>query len=146
MIGNQAIINQLIFEHPNNPIKEKIGDKEAMDVIYMITEEFTKQWRRDLTHNTSPHIKQEGLGVYTLMYGKSKSYLRRVLGKLKGIRSKYHDTYLVEGTHAYGRYKFWTIRFQETWKQVDQIKREVNHNLKLWKQKKIAKYGDKAIL
>lgn len=146
MIGNQAIINQQIFEHPKNPIKETIGDKEAMDVIYMITEEYWKEWRRVLTHSENPHIKQDGLGVYSLMYGKSKSHLRNLLKKIRHVRWKYADTYLVEDTRAWGMHNSYMKNFRETWKQVDQIKREVVHNLELWKQKKIAKYGDKAIL
>lgn len=146
MIGNQAIINQQIFEHPKNPIKEKIGDVEVMDVIYMITEEYWKEWRRVLTHSTKPHIQFEGLGVYNLMYGKSKSYLRRLLSKIRHVRRKYADTYLVENTRAWGMHNSYIKNFRETWKQVDQIKIEVNNNLELWRQKKIAKYGDKAIL
>lgn len=146
MRGNQAIINQQIFEHPDNPIVNKIGDKEPMDVIYMITEEFWKQWRRELTNNTMPRIKQDGLGVYSLMYGKSKSYLRKLLAKIRHVRTKYPDSYLVENTRAWGMHNTYIARFRETWQQVDEIKKQVNYNLELWKQKKIAKYGDKAIL
>lgn len=146
MIGNQAIINQQIYEHEKNPIKESIGDKDAMDVIYMITEEYWKEWRRTLTHSEYAHIESHGFGRFSMMYGKSKSYLRKSLSKLKSIKRNHPDTYLVEGTNPNGRYNFHKRRFQETWKQVDMIKKEVNKNLELWKQKKIAKYGDKAIL
>ena len=146
MIGNQAMINQQILEHEDTPIKEPIGDKEAMDIIYMITHEYWKEWRRQLTHSDQPHIHTPGLGEFSLMYGKSKSYLRKLLARLRNIKRKYPDTYQVEGTRAHGLYINTISRFRETWKQVDNLKKEVIKKYQIWDNKKIAKYGDKAIL
>lgn len=146
MIGNQAMINQQLLEHEDNLIKEPIGDLEAMDIIYVITDEYWKQWRRILTHSDKAHIYAPGLGEFSLMYGKSKSYLRKLLARLRNIKRKYPDTYEVEGTRAYGLYNNTLSRFRETWKQVDNLKKEVIKKNEIWKNKKIAKYGDKAIL
>lgn len=146
MIGNQAIINGQLLNHPDNPIKDKINDIDVDKIIYVITDEYWKSWRRQLVNSPKPRVKAIGLGDFTMMYGKSKSYLRRMLGKIRNIKRKYPDTYLKEGTMANGLYVSYITRFRTTWMQVDEIKKEVNRNLEIWKQKKIAKYGDKAIL
>jgi len=146
MKGNQAIINSSVLEHKDNPIKNNIGDNSVMDVIYVITDEYWKEWRRQMTNSHIPYVTAPGLGEYSMMYGKSKSYLRRLLRKLKWYRVKYADTWQVEGTRAFGLYNTTLKRFRDTWKQVDQIKREVNAKNEIWKQKKIKRYGDKAIL
>lgn len=146
MRGNQAMLNTQVFNHPDNPIKEKIGDKDAMLIIYTITDEYWKEWRRQLTNSTKPHVYAGGVGEYSLIYGKSKSYLRKMLGKIRSLKERYPDTYTKEGTRANGMYTNYVNRFRNTWKQVNEIKKEVNYNLKAWRDKKIAKYGDKAIL
>jgi len=146
MIGNQAMINQQLLEHEDNPITKPIGDKEAMDIIYIITDEYWKEWRRKLTHSDKPHIHAPGLGEFSLMYGRSKSYLRKLLARLRNIKRKHPDKYLIEGTRANGLYTNTLKRFRETWKQVDNLKKEVNKKYQIWNNKKIAKYGDKAIL
>lgn len=146
MIGNQLMINQQILENENNPIKESIGDKDAIDIIYVITDEYWKEWRRRLTHSDQPHIHAPGLGRFSLMYGKSKSYLRKLLRRLRNIKRKYPDKYMIEGTKANGLYVNTLNRFRETWKQVDNLKKEVNKKYEIWNEKKIAKYGDKAII
>lgn len=146
MIGNQHILNSMLLEHEKNPIKEKRGDKEAMEVIYMITDEYWKEWRRQLTNSNKPVIYAPGLGQFSLMYGKSKTYLRKILKKLKKVRVKYIDSYLVEGTFAHGYHTNLMLRFSNTWQQVDKIKKKVNYRYALWRYKKIQKYGDKAIL
>lgn len=146
MIGNQYIINAQLIEHEKNPIKENIGDKKVADIIYVITDEEWKEWRRQLTNNKKPAITFPGLGRFKLMYGKSKSYLRKILSRIRRFRRKYPDTYTQEGTRAYGMHKNAMERFNNTWHQVDEIKKEVNTRLEIWKQKKIKKYGDKAIL
>jgi len=146
MIGNQAMINQQLLEHEDNPITKPIGDKEAMDIIYIITDEYWKEWRRKLTHSDKPHIHAPGLGEFSLMYGRSKSYLRKLLARLRNIKRKHPDKYLIEETRANGLYTNTLKRFRETWKQVDNLKKEVNKKYQIWNNKKIAKYGDKAIL
>ena len=146
MIGNQAMINAQLIEHQDNPVKEPIGDKEVADIIYMITDEYWKEWRRKLTNGDTPHIYAPGLGSFDMMYGKSKTYLRHLLARIRNIKRKYPDTYLTEGTRANGLYTNTIKRFRSTWKQVDNLKKEVNKKYKIWNDKKIAKYGDKAIL
>ena len=146
MIGNQAMINQQLLESKDNPIKEPIGEKEIADIIYVITDEYWKEWRRKLTNSDQPHIHAPGLGEFSMMYGKSKSYLRHLLARLRNIKRKHPDTYLVEGTRANGLYQGTIKRFRTTWKQVDNLKKEVNKKYQIWNDKKIAKYGDKAIL
>jgi hypothetical protein len=146
MVGNQHIINSILKEHEDNPIKDKIGDKEALDIIYVITDEYWKEWRRQLTNSHEPYINFPGLGRFKLMYGKSKSYLRKILRRIRNLKRKYHDSYLVDDTRANGLYNGSIKRFRDTWRQVDKIKLEVNSRLELWKQKKIKKYGDKAII
>ena len=146
MIGNQVLVNTQLLEHKDNPIKEAIGDKQAMDILYIITDEYWKEWRRRLTHSEHPHIQSPGLGDFDMMYGKSKSYLRHLLARIRNIKRKHPDTYHVEGTRAYGLYTNTIKRFRETWKQVDNLKKEVNKKYQIWNDKKIAKYGDKAIL
>lgn len=146
MIGNQAMINQQLLESKDNPINEPIGEKEAADIIYVITDEYWKQWRRKLTHSDQPHIYAPGLGEFSLMYGKSKSYLKKLIGRLRNIKRKHPEKYLVEETRANGLYVGTLNRFRETWKQVDNLKKEVNKKYQIWNDKKIAKYGDKAIL
>lgn len=146
MIGNQVIINTQLLEHEDNPIKEPIGDKEALDILYIITDEYWKQWRRKLTNSEQPHVHAPGLGRFDMMYGKSKSYLRKLLARLRNLKRKHPDTYLVEGTRANGLYTNTINRFRGTWKQVDNLKKEVNKKYQIWNDKKIAKYGDKAIL
>lgn len=146
MIGNQHMLNSILLEHEANPIKKKIGDKEALDVIYMITDEYWKEWRRQMTNSQKPVIYAPGLGQFSLMYGKSKTYLRKILKKLKGIKETHPDNYLIEGTFAHGYYNNLLLRFRNTWKQVDLVKKHVNYRYAAWRQKKIDKYGDKAIL
>jgi len=146
MVGSQVLINTNVLEHEDNPIKEPIGEKEVLDIIYVITDEYWKEWRRQLTNSTKPHVYAPGLGSFSLMYGKSKSYLRRVLGRIRNVKRKYPDTYLIEGTRANGMYTSSIKRFKSTWAQVDVLKKEVNARYKIWNNKKIAKYGDKAIL
>jgi hypothetical protein len=146
MRGNQAMLNSQVFEHVDNPIKEKIGDKDPLDIIYVITDEYWKEWRRKLTSSHKPHIKAGGIGEYSLMFGKSKSYLRKLISRIKRIKQKYPDTYLQEGTRANGFYLHTIKRFRDTWEQVNELKIEVNKRGAIWKQKKIDRYGDKAIL
>lgn len=146
MRGNQIFLNSQISEHEDNPIKENIGDVKQLDIIYVITDEYWKEWRRQLTFCDKPNVKSPGLGYYSLMYGKSKSYLRKLLVKIRTIRAKRPDEYMVEGTRAYSVHQHYLKRFRATWKQVDSIKKEVNRNLEIWKNKKIEKYGDKAII
>lgn len=146
MIGNQHILNSQILSHEKNPIKEAIGDKEAMEIIYMITDEYWKEWRRQLTNSTKPVIYAPGLGEFSMMYGKGKSYLRKILKKIRKVKSKHPDAYLEEGRWANAYYNTMMARFSNTWKQVDHIKKKVNFTNLRWRNKKIAKYGDKAIL
>jgi len=146
MVGNQVIINGQIMEHPDNPIKDKIGNREAQVIIYTITDEYWKEWRRQLTNSEKPNVQAIGLGEFRLMYGKSKSYLRKILRKIRYIKVKHPDKYDKENTFANAIYLSLLNRFRSTWSQVDEIKKQVNYNLENWKQKKIAKYGDKAIL
>ena len=73
------------------------------------------------------------------LYGKSKSYLRKLLARLRNIKRKYPDTYQVEGTRAHGLYINTISRFRETWKQVDNLKKEVIKKYQIWDNKKIAK-------
>lgn len=146
MIGNQYIINSLLLEHEENPIKEKIGEHNPEDIIYMITKEYWKYWRKELTHSEQPYIREAHFGDYKLMYGKSKMQLRKLLKKIRWYKVKFKDEYQVPGTRGYEIYNNAINNFRTLWKQVDKIKKEVNYNLEAWKQKKIQKYGDKAIL
>lgn len=146
MVGNQVIINSQVLEHPKNPIKESIGDKEPMDIVYVITDEFWKHWRKRLTNSQSPHLYAPGLGTFDLIYGKSRTYLRKMLRIIRNIKRKHPETHLIEGTRANGRYQNAIKNFRIVWKQVDEKKKEVNRNLEVWRDKKIEKYGDKAIL
>jgi len=146
MRGNQAILNNQIFEHPDNPVKESIDKIDPMDILFVITDEYWKEWKRQLVNSTSPHIYAPGLGTYSLRYGKSKSFLRKMVNKIRGFRIKYKDTYLIPDTRAYSIHQHYLKKFRILWKQVDEIKKQVNYNNEIWKQKKIKKYGDKAIL
>lgn len=146
MIGNQVMINSQIFEHEDNPVKEDIKGVDALSIIYAITDEWWKEWRVSLTHAQNPHIYHPGFGEYNLRYGKSKVYLRKMLKKIKAIKRNHPDKYLVEGNKWHDMYQADIKRFRNTWYQVDKIKLEVVRNLEIWKQKKIAKYGDKAII
>jgi hypothetical protein len=139
MIGNQLMINSQILSHEKNPITSAIGIKKELDIIYTITDEYWKEWRRQLTNGETPVVTAYGLGNFELMYGKSKSYLRHLLARLKNIRRKYADSYLIEGTRAYGMYNNTIKKFRSTWKQVDCIKIQVNKNLAEWKIKKALK-------
>lgn len=146
MIGNQVIINSQVLAHDKNPIKDKIGDKHALDIIYIITDEYWKEWRRKLTNTHHCYVYAKGLGTYSVMYGRAKNYLRKMVKRLRQIKNRYPDKYLVEGTFANGLYTSYCKRFRDTWKQIDNKKKEVIKNQEVWKQKKIKKYGDKAIL
>lgn len=146
MVGNQILINSALLNHKDIAIKGPIGEIDAMKIIYTITDEYWKEWRKQLISSHTPHIKAEGLGMYSLMYGKSRTYLRKMIKRIKVTRLKYADTYLIEGTRGYNLHNHYIKRFRDTWKQVDEIKKEVVFNLDKWKKKKIAKYGDKAIL
>lgn len=146
MVGNQYIINTQLALHEKNPIKDKIGDKEVIDIVGVITDEYWKEWRRQLTNSEKPYIYAPGIGVFSLMYGKSKSYLRSILSKMRNTKKFFPEAYLEEGTKPNSIYNTYYKRFKSTWKQVDVIKKEVVYKMELWKQKKIAKYGDKAIL
>jgi len=146
MVGNQAIINAQLISHEENPIKESIGDKSVQDIVLVATEEYWKEWKRLLIHSEKPVIVAPGLGKFSLMYGKSKNYLRKMVSKLKWLRIKHTDTIEDETKRAYGLNKHYLQRIATTWKQVDFIKKEVNYKYDLWDKKKIAKYGDKAIL
>src|SRR5690349_20207978 len=105
MKGNQIMINSQILEHPDNPIKEERYDKQQLDVIYMITDELWKEWRRQMTTSHYPNIYMPGLGNFSMMHGKGKSYLRKLIKRLRFLKWKYEDSYQVEGTRAYGMYQ-----------------------------------------
>jgi len=146
MRGNQAILNSQVFEHADNPIKEPIGKLKPMDIIFVITDEYWREWKRQLVNSESPHIYAPGFGTYSLRYGKSKWYLRKLLKKIRGFKSNYKDTYQIPDSNAFKIYQSYLKKFRATWKQVDEIKKHVNYNNEVWKQKKIKKYGDKAML
>src|SRR6187402_897950 len=134
MIGNQHILNSQLLEHEKNPIKEKIGDKEAMDIIYIITDEYWKEWRRQLTNSTKPVIWAPGLGNFSMMYGKSKMFLRKLVRKMRYMKVKEPEKYLIEGTKAHGTYQNYLKQFRILWSQVDSIKKGVNYKYALWRQ------------
>lgn len=146
MRGNQTLINTQILEHKDNPIKDPIGKLYPLDIIHMINHEYWKEWRRQLTFSDKPHIQVDGLGKFSLMFGKSKYYLRRLIQKIRLYKQKYPDKYMIPGTKENDIYMYYVNRFRATWKQVDNYKIEVNARYKRWNDKKVLKYGDKAIL
>jgi hypothetical protein len=146
MIGNQAIINGILKDHPDNPIKENIGKLKVDDILYVINHEYWKQWKKDIVHSEIPYIYTPGLGMFKLRLGRAKHYMRKLVRKLRWWKYKYADTYQKENTRAYGMYNSTVDKFRATWKQVDKIKQEIIDTNEIWKQKKLKKYGDKAIL
>lgn len=146
MIGNQNILNSLVLDHENNPVKDSIGDSSAMDIINMITHEYWKEWRHQMTNSDKYVVFAPGLGQFQLRYGRTKMYLRKLIRKIRGVRSKYEDTYLIEGTKGYSIHAGLIKKFRTTWEQVDKLKKDVNYKYALWRQRKIDYYGDKAIL
>jgi len=146
MIGNQSIINALILEHDDNPIKEPIGNVKRDVIISTITNELWKEWRKQLRYGECPTYRMDGMGMFALRLGKSKAYLRKLVSDMRRLKGKYPDKYLNTETRAGGFYAETVRKFRHTWKQVDNLKKEVNYKYELWEQKKILKYGDKAII
>ena len=146
MKGNQAIINGLILEHDKNPIKEKIDKHSPEYILHVIMHEYWKEWRYLLSNCETPYIIQRGLGVYQLQYGKARKYMYRLIARLRMLRDKYPEEYLDKETYKGRMYTYFEKELRVTWKQVDHLKKEINLRNANWRQKKINKYGDKAIL
>jgi hypothetical protein len=70
----------------------------------------------------------------------------KLIGKLRMLRENYPEDYQNQETYKGKMYTYFQKELRVTWKQVDHIKKEINLRHANWKQKKINKYGDKAIL
>jgi hypothetical protein len=108
--------------------------------------ELWKEWRKQLRYGECPTYRMDGMGMFALRLGKSKAYLRKLVSDMRRLKGKYPDKYLNTETRAGGFYAETVRKFRHTWKQVDNLKKEVNYKYELWEQKKILKYGDKAII
>lgn len=146
MIGTQGIINRLLMEHEDCPIKGGIGKHTQEDIVCIATEEMWKEWKRLMSHSDKPEIYIKKLGKFRIMKGRTISYLNKVLYWLKKVRKEHPEDYKNPEKRAFGINRYWTKKFSSTWKQLDYIKKEFNYKEKIWKEKKIKRYGDKAIL
>lgn len=141
MVGNQTFINVQILSHEDNPIKEPINGVKPDDIIHIITHEAWKQWRKELTHSEAPHIVYPGLGYFSMMHGKAKNFLRKLLGKIRWYKVKFADSYQTEGTRGHAIYTNTLLAFKETWKQVNNVKIETNNRIAHWNRNK-QKYNE----
>ncbi len=144
MRGNQNIINSQILRHEKNPIKEDINNTSVADIIQIITDEYWKEWRRALSYDENPYLIQKGLGTYKISYGKARNYMMKLIAKIRWYKVKYEDTWNVEGTRGNAVYESAIRKFRVTWKQVDEIKKEINFRNKTWRNKVNERYGEQS--
>lgn len=145
MVGNQILINDQLENHPELKLSD-INGITKKQIIDVITSEYWKEWNRLIVRSEYPRIKVYGLGHFTLMYGKTKSFLRVLVNKIRSIRGKNPEEYLKEGTKSYAINKYHVEIFQKTWKQLDKYKKTVNERYFKENKRRIEKFGDKAIL
>lgn len=136
MVGNQVLVNTQLVNHPDNPIKEPIKGVSVTDIIYVITDEYWKQWKKKINTSPNPYIKMEGFGLFVLRYSRARNYMRLLLSKIKWYRVKHADKYQNPETRAGAVYQAMVNRFKVLWIQGDQVKHEYNERIARWKQKK----------
>jgi len=137
MIGNQVLINALLFEHRDNPIKDKIEGKDPLTIIGVITGQAEKEWRKQLTTSTCPIINYPGFGHFKIMFSQTKRHIRWLIRKLRSIRRNHaKEVYLDENTAIGQIYKARILDLRTTWKQLDQHKVKVNKKIQIIKDRK----------
>lgn len=136
MIGNQILINALIIDNPNNPVKNGIGNKDALTIISTITNQAEKEWRKQLSTSDAPIINYPGLGHFKIMFSQTKRHIRWLIKKIRSLKRNFPETYLKEDTAIGQIYKNRIIDLRTTWKQLDQHKVKVNKKIAIIKERK----------
>ena len=116
MIGNQILINALIIDSPNNPVKNSIGNKDILTIISTITNQAEKEWRKQLSTSESPIINYPGFGHFKIMFSQTKRHIRWLIKKIRSLKKNFPDTYWKEETAIGQIYKNRILDLRTTWK------------------------------
>lgn len=145
MIGNQAIINSTINEHEECVLPEKVGTFKRIDALTVISDEYWKEWRRLMRYADTPVIYCKELGKFKIKYHMLRKYLYKLLASMRYKIAEKSEQLKVEGMFS-NILKNDRIAFKAAWKQADTFKKYMRAKNLKWRNKKIQKYGDKAIL
>ena len=146
MIGNQAIVNSIIAGHKDCMLPDRLGKNSKLNVLHIISEEYWKEWRRLMRYGNTPTVYCYKLGEFNIRYNQLRSYLYNLIKSLR-FKREFHKEEILDVNNKFCEiHKREMIRFKAAWEQADTYKKWMNAKNAKWRQKKIDKYGDKAIL
>ena len=141
MRGEQFLINQKVLEHPENPIKNSIGELTPEDIIEVIEKEYWNEWQRLISHAETSSIYCRNIGKFYVGYSQLRGHMWGLLAKLKSIRKRLKtfvgsDEKKQEILESQENYR---KKFRACWKQWDEqrkmfILRTLNWNDRLRKK------------
>jgi len=127
-------------------LPEKIGNVKRIDALQIISDEYWKEWRRLMRYGDTPTIYCKELGKFRIRYSQLRCYMCDLIDSLR-YKLEYKKEEFLNPDGMFTRiYETEEKKFRHAWKQADTFKKWMNAKNAKWRNKKIQKYGDKAIL